>query len=574
MASQNELIFALIEEIVKDKNLTNEEVASILKYVLTKVYTKIHTDAILDVIVDFENKVFVMKKQLKVVDDDFFDTDGNDDCEIALSDAKKLKSDVKVNDIIEESINLKDFDNSMVRSVQQLFKQKVSETINEKIYNQWKDKKGTIVSGKIETTDPIKNFSFVEFDGTRGFVSLADKIPGEVLELNNTYKFYVKDVKQQTKGWPIILSRTDANFIKGLLRLEVPEIAQDIIEIASIAREAGFKTKIAVKTNNPNVNPISTCIGNRGSRINSVYRELNGVNEKIEFVKYYEDPIKFIASACLPSRIDGIQIISSEEKTATIIVSKEYLSLLIGLRGNNIRLISKLTDWNLDVKSREEAREQNIEFEPIDLTVYDKNKSNKDVMLDFASTNEILKNLEKASSYEQIQAALDLKEEEIFNNNVSNNKNKLEQKEFVANVESELENASSYKLEEEEKDETTNELKEVVSEQDIQDVIEPKVDVKQKTNKVDYEKLRSEHANNETTTNLDALLETKENNDKKPKKKYKKVNKANDQEVKPKNKNILDEFDDITQEYLTYDEDEEFDDDSNSYDEFDDEYDN
>ena len=574
MASQNELIFALIEEIVKDKNLTNEEVASILKYVLTKVYTKIHTDAILDVIVDFENKVFVMKKQLKVVDDDFFDTDGNDDCEIALSDAKKLKSDVKVNDIIEESINLKDFDNSMVRSVQQLFKQKVSETINEKIYNQWKDKKGTIVSGKIETTDPIKNFSFVEFDGTRGFVSLADKIPGEVLELNNTYKFYVKDVKQQTKGWPIILSRTDANFIKGLLRLEVPEIAQDIIEIASIAREAGFKTKVAVKTNNPNVNPISTCIGNRGSRINSVYRELNGVNEKIEFVKYYEDPIKFIASACLPSRIDGIQIISSEEKTATIIVSKEYLSLLIGLRGNNIRLISKLTDWNLDVKSREEAREQNIEFEPIDLTLYDKNKSNKDVMLDFASTNEILKNLEKASSYEQIQAALDLKEEETFNNNVSNNKNKLEQKEFVANVESKLENASSSKLKEEEKDETTNELKEVVSEQDIQDVIEPKVDVKQKTNKVDYEKLRSEHANNETTTNLDALLETKENNDKKPKKKYKKVNKANDQEVKPKNKNILDEFDDITQEYLTYNEDEEFDDDSNSYDEFDDEYDN
>ena len=113
MASQNELIFALIEEIVKDKNLTNEEVASILKYVLTKVYTKIHTDAILDVIVDFENKVFIMKNQLKVVDDDFFDTDGNDDCEIALSDAKKLKPDVKVNDVIEEPINLRDFDNSL-----------------------------------------------------------------------------------------------------------------------------------------------------------------------------------------------------------------------------------------------------------------------------------------------------------------------------------------------------------------------------------------------------------------------------------------------------------------------------
>ncbi|MBO6022489.1 hypothetical protein J6P51_00475 [bacterium] len=136
MASQNELIFALIEEIVKDKNLTNEEVANILKNVLTKVYTKVYTNAVLDVKVDFDNKVFVMKKQLKVVDDNYYDNDGDDDCEIDLTQARKINPDAKIDDLIEQPIDLKSFDNTMVRSVQQLFKQKVSEMVNEKIYNQ------------------------------------------------------------------------------------------------------------------------------------------------------------------------------------------------------------------------------------------------------------------------------------------------------------------------------------------------------------------------------------------------------------------------------------------------------
>ena len=433
-----------------------------------------------------------------------------------------------------------------------------------------KDKEGSIVSGKIEMTDPVLNFSFVEFDGTKGFVKANDKIPNETLEINNTYKFYVKDVMQQTKGWPIILSRTDANFIKGLLRLEVPEIAQDIVEIISVAREPGIKTKVAVKSNNANINPISTCVGNRASRISAVYRELNGVNEKIEFVKYYDDPAKFIASACLPSRIDGIEVISKEEKVATIIVPKESLSLIIGLRGINIRLISKLTGWNLEIKTREDAENENIKYEPVDFSIYDKSKSNKDVMLDFASTNEILRNLEKASSYEQIQSALDLKDNYSLNNNLFETKKEIEKKEFIVNEEL-TKNSDLSK-----QDTKIDELKETIVQQDLDNVLEEnKTEViKPKTNKVDYLKLRSEHANNEITTNLDALLDSKETTEKKPKRKFKKVNKNLEQENKQKNKNILDEFDDITQEYLTYDEDEEFDDDNNSYDEFDDEYDN
>ncbi|MBO6042816.1 hypothetical protein J6P52_06845 [bacterium] len=191
-------------------------------------------------------------------------------------------------------------------------------------------------------------------------------------------------------------------------------------------------------------------------------------------------------------------------------------------------------------------------------------------MLDFASTNEILRNLEKASSYEQIQSALDLKDNYSLNNNLFETKKEIEKKEFIVNEEL-TKNSDLSK-----QDTNSNELKETIVQQDIDNVLEEnKTEViKPKTNKVDYLKLRSEHANNEITTNLDALLDSKETTEKKPKRKFKKVNKNLEQENKQKNKNILDEFDDITQEYLTYDEDEEFDDDNNSYDEFDDEYDN
>ncbi|MBO6023205.1 hypothetical protein J6P51_04590 [bacterium] len=191
-------------------------------------------------------------------------------------------------------------------------------------------------------------------------------------------------------------------------------------------------------------------------------------------------------------------------------------------------------------------------------------------MLDFASTNEILRNLEKASSYEQIQSALDLKDNYSLNNNLFETKKEIEKKEFIVNEELTKNNDLS------KQDTKTDELKETIVQQDIDNVLEEnKAEViKPKTNKVDYLKLRSEHANNEITTNLDALLDSKETTEKKPKRKFKKVNKNLEQENKQKNKNILDEFDDITQEYLTYDEDEEFDDDNNSYDEFDDEYDN
>ncbi len=559
MVNENEKIFGLIDEIVKNDNLTREDVAEILNEAITKAYKKTFVDKNLNVIIDYDKKIFLLQDFLKVVDDKYFDDEGNDDNEIPLSEAKKIKSDAKIDDYIIKEISFKSFEPHTIRNALQLFKQKVSEKINDKIYNKWKDKKGTIISGKVETTDPIKNFSFVEFEGTKGFVSSADKIPGEILEIGKTYKFYVKDVKQQTKGWPIILSRSDAGFIKDLIKLEVPEVVQEIVTIEAISRFAGFKTKVAVKSNNPSIDPVMTCIGQRRSRIDAISREIDN-REKIEFVKWYEDPIKFIASACSPSRILGVEIISVEEKSATIIVNKEFLSLIIGMKGQNIGLIAKLTGWSLDVKSRDDAERDNLKYTPIELGFYDNKKVNKNFVHQFASTNEILKNLETSESYEHFQNVFDLQDqEEDLKEQKIDTKNKTEENLIINEIANEINQEEPMdKIEEVEETPVIKETKIVENEN--------------RNAKVDYSKLKQE-INNTQLNSLEAMLndsskpvekKTKKNN-------YKKSNVNKDNSSKEKKKNVLDEFDDVTQDYLTSDEDNDYDD-SDSYDEYMEEY--
>lgn len=574
MANQNEAIFAYIDDITSTHNLTHEDVANILVYALTKAYNKIYTDKNIDINVDFKNKTFQIKEKLEVVDDKYYEENGNDDCEIPLSEAKKFDSNAEVGDNIIKNINPKSFEPTMIRNVLQLFKQRVSETINEKIYNQWKDKKGTIISGKVETNDPVKNFSFVEFGTTKGFVSASDKIPGENLEIDKTYKFFVKDVREQTKGWPIILSRTDPGFIKDLVKLEVPEVAQDIVVIQDIARIPGFKTKIAVKSNNPSIDPVTTCIGQRRSRVDSVSREINNL-ERIEFIRYYDDPIKYIASACLPSRIDGIDIISKEEKSATIVAPKESLSLIIGVRGKNISLISKLTGWNLDVKNREDARKENIDFEPIDLTFYERGKSNKTFAHQFASTNEILKNLEHASSYEQIEKTFELKDNEALD---TSKKFTLEKAKVNKAKTADNEVNNEQEVENKENNTQVQEEQPVIDAKELQDMLNSNIQTNpksinndNKTTKIDYTKLKN-NSNSGKLNHLESIFDEKKTEKKTNNKNT--SNKNNQNDKAKKKTNILDEFDDVTQDYLMND-DTEYNDDNDSYDDYDldDEYD-
>lgn len=555
-------LFAIIDEMVNNVQLSKEEIMETLEYALTKAYKKIFTDADLKVIIDYNKGKIAINKILKVVDDDYYEKEGDDDCEINISAIKTKHPELKVGDVIEQEISLTDFDKPMVHSVMQLFKQKISEKMNQNIFAQWKDKKGKIIEATVESTDPKKGFSYVEFSNTKGFVALPDKIPGEKLLQDHSYKFYVKDVKEQTKGWPIILSRSDEGLVRELLRLEVPEIQQGIVEIVKAVRKAGFKTKVAVKSNNVNVDPISTCIGPNRSRVDSVLQEINNPEntslklEKIEFVRWYDDPVKLIASACVPTRITGVEIVDNDQKIATVIVPNDYYSAIIGQQGANVRLISQLTGWSIDVKKEDEAFAENLDFVPINPSFYERRRNNLNPLPQFASADETLRNIEKSKV--AVENFLGIKDNQIVDNAKNNEPQPIKEQINEAPVEStSVSNESLAPV-------STN------SESKAKEIL-VKTPVKEKSvnnkmsktsTKIDYDMLKAS-SNAQNINSIESILEssdstssTKKSKKTNKKSKFSKTNSLSKQPSKDeKKKNILEEFTDITKEYLEDDED-------------------
>ncbi len=555
-------LFAIIDEMVNNVQLSKEEIMETLEYALTKAYKKIFTDANLKVIIDYNKGKIAINKILKVVDDDYYEKEGDDDCEINISAIKTKHPDLKVGDVIEQEISLTDFDKPMVHSVMQLFKQKISEKMNQNIFAQWKDKKGKIIEATVESTDPKKGFSYVEFSNTKGFVALPDKIPGEKLLQDHSYKFYVKDVKEQTKGWPIILSRSDEGLVRELLRLEVPEIQQGIVEIVKAVRKAGFKTKVAVKSNNVNVDPISTCIGPNRSRVDSVLQEINNPEntslkpEKIEFVCWYDDPVKLIASSCIPTRITGVEIVDNDQKIATVIVPNDYYSAIIGQQGANVRLISQLTGWSIDVKKEDEAFAENLDFVPINPSFYERRRNNLNPLPQFASADETLRNIEKSKV--AVENFLGIKDNQIVDNAKNNEPQPIKEPINEAPVEStSVSNESLAPV-------STN------SESKAKEIL-VKTPVKEKSvnnkmsktsTKIDYDMLKAS-SNAQNINSIESILEssdstssTKKSKKTTKKSKFSKTNSLSKQPSKDeKKKNILEEFTDITKEYLEDDED-------------------
>ena len=555
-------LFAIIDEMVNNVQLSKEEIMETLEYALIKAYKKIFTDANLKVIIDYNKGKIAINKILKVVDDDYYEKEGDDDCEINISAIKTKRPDLKVGDVIEQEISLTDFDKPMVHSVMQLFKQKISEKMNQNIFAQWKDKKGKIIEATVESTDPKKGFSYVEFSNTKGFVALPDKIPGEKLLQDHSYKFYVKDVKEQTKGWPIILSRSDEGLVRELLRLEVPEIQQGIVEIVKAVRKAGFKTKVAVKSNNVNVDPISTCIGPNRSRVDSVLQEINNPEntslkpEKIEFVRWYDDPVKLIASACVPTRITGVEIVDNDQKIATVIVPNDYYSAIIGQQGANVRLISQLTGWSIDVKKEDEAFAENLDFVPINPSFYERRRNNLNPLPQFASADETLRNIEKSKV--AVENFLGIKDNQIVDNAKNNEPQPIKELINEAPVEStSVSNESLAPV----STNSESKAKEILVKTPVKEKLVNNKMSKTST-KIDYDMLKAS-SNAQNINSIESILEssdstssTKKSKKTTKKSKFSKTNSLSKQPSKDeKKKNILEEFTDITKEYLEDDED-------------------
>ena len=280
----------------------------------------------------------------------------DDRIHITLEDAEKIVPGIKVGETIEEEVTPKDFGRVAASTAKQVVIQKIREAERSIIAEEFEEKKDELVSGTVEMEDE-KNY-YNNLGKTQGLLPKSEIIPGETITMGSNIKVYINKVDINNKGALILLTRKHFGFVKRLFELEIPEISEGIVMIHSVAREPGVRTKIAVYSENSNVDPIGACIGEKGSRINAILKELGG--EKIDIVLYDNDPAKFIANALAPAKDVHVYIIDDKEKEVLAVVNDENLSLAIGKKGVNVRLATRLTHYKLDVKTFDQVKEAGI----------------------------------------------------------------------------------------------------------------------------------------------------------------------------------------------------------------------
>ena len=370
MSQLNEQLISAISLIADEKKIPRDAVADALKDSICKAYAKEYPEEIINVEINIDDATLNVYRQYTVVEES---DELNDYCEISLHDAKdyykhlNINKEVKLGDIVNQPVQLDKLPKKIVNHVMQIFKQCITVQANNEIYNEWKDRVGEIIYAEVEKDD---HGIFVNLgNGQYGFMSTRDSIPNEKLIPGHKYNFLIKEVKQQSSGWPIILSRGDEKLVKELLMLEVPEIQEKIIEIVDIARIPGFKTKVALISHQPGVEPCGSVIGARGSRIQTISNAICG--ERIEVIEYSDNFESYLIDVCSPALIKGYKIVSEKttehKKQLIIIVPGDQLALLIGKKGQNIQLVAKLLKADVDVKTPEDAKYDDIQYTHLEI---------------------------------------------------------------------------------------------------------------------------------------------------------------------------------------------------------------
>ena len=343
-----ELILAL-EELEKEKGIKKEYLLESIETALVTAYKR-NFDSLENVRVEMDNKtgathVYSIKEVMKKANDEA--------TEISVKEAQKINPDLKEGDTIEIEIVPRDFGRIAAQTAKQVIIQKLRELEREIIFNEFNDRKGEIVSGLIQKAD--HNIVVMDLGRLEGVMPSKEQIPTEHYKVNDKIKGYVLDVEKGAKGAPqVIVSRSHPDFVRKLLEFEIPEIYEGVIEIKSVSRDPGYRSKVAVYSPDQNIDPVGSCVGQKGVRIQNVINELNG--EKIDVIEWNEDPAIYIASALLPAKILAVDI-KEEEKFAQVVVPDDQLSLAIGKSGQNARLAARLTNWKIDIKSETQFRE-------------------------------------------------------------------------------------------------------------------------------------------------------------------------------------------------------------------------
>ena len=285
----------------------------------------------------------------------------NDKTEISLEDAQKLNPNYQVGEVVMEEVTPRNFGRIAAQTAKQVVVQRIREAERGMIYSEFSERESDIVTGTIQRIEN-RNY-YIDLGKIEAVLGPNEQIPGESYEMFDRIKTYIVEVRKATKGPQIMVSRTHPGLLKRLFELEVPEIQEGVVEIKSVAREAGSRSKLSVYSHDENVDCIGACIGAKGSRVQAIVDELRG--EKIDIVKWNEDPGVYIASALSPAKVLDVQV-NEEEKKARVIVPDSQLSLAIGKEGQNARLAAKLTGWKIDIKSESQAQEAGIDYEDQD----------------------------------------------------------------------------------------------------------------------------------------------------------------------------------------------------------------
>ena len=280
----------------------------------------------------------------------------NPGTEIKLSDARKLDKTVNVGDTIDTEVTPKDFGRVAASTAKQVVIQKIREAERSSITDEFGDKQDELLVGTVALED-TDNY-FIDLGRTNGILPKKDIIPGEHIKMGSSIKVYVTKVDNNGRSLLVLLSRRHFGFVKRLFESEIPELADGTVMLYGVAREAGVRSKVAVYSENPKVDPIGACIGEKGSRIANIITELNG--EKIDIIKYDSDPSVFIANALSPAKDLTVLITDAKKKEALVIADGDNFSLAIGKKGLNSRLATKLTKYKIDIKTSEQAKELGI----------------------------------------------------------------------------------------------------------------------------------------------------------------------------------------------------------------------
>ncbi|HOV54335.1 MAG TPA: transcription termination factor NusA [Fervidobacterium sp.] len=335
------MLLEALRELEREKGISVEESIDILEKALMSAYKNKTGERNVEIVINKLSGEIEAYQMLEVVDNV-----ENESLQISLEDALKIKPDASIGDIIKKKMNIKKLGRFAVQVAKQVLIQKIREIEKEKQYERYSDLVKRVVTAEVLRVTP--EFLDIRIGKLETHLPNKEWIPGETFEQSDLIKVYVRDVKRDKKGPKIIVSRIDPEFVLGLLELEVPEIENGIIEVVKVVREPGIRTKMAVVSHDPKIDPVGSCIGHEGSRIASVLKELRG--EKLDVIKWSDDPKELIANALLPASVVDVEILDYEARASRVLVSPNQLSLAIGKAGQNARLAAKLTGWKIDIK--------------------------------------------------------------------------------------------------------------------------------------------------------------------------------------------------------------------------------